>query len=43
VQGASLVFRQVVTLVVGDELDDHAFGQLCWFVENQASVFNACS
>ena len=40
-QGPALIVRQIVTFVVGDEVDNGPLGQGGRFVENQPSFFDA--
>ena len=40
-QDAALVVREVIALVVGNELDDGSFGQGRRFIENEPPLFDA--
>lgn len=42
-QSAALVVREVVTFVVGDQVDNRPLGQGGRLVENKPPVFDTCS
>ena len=42
-QGAALVVGEVITFVVGNQIDNRAFRQGCRLVENKAALLDTCS
>jgi hypothetical protein len=43
VQSAALLVCEVITFVVGNQVDNRAFGQGCRLVENKAALLDTCS
>src|SRR5262245_39685957 len=42
-QGSAFAVGEIITLIVGDEVDHRTIRKSRWLVENKPSVFDACS
>src|SRR5262245_8142345 len=42
-KGSAFALGEIITFIVGDEVDHRTIRKRRWFVENKPSVFDACS